>query len=282
MAQPWGAAIGPLNLGANLNPLPKNARENLPRFNGDGKTSPEEHLCAFAAACSVLGVQHQDVAIRLFVQTLTDTAAQWFYHLTDASITNWNEMKIAFENRFKSAEDEHYLLAQLTQLKKEIHEPMREFVAKFNRIVNKITATKRPSGENQKCFFINAMPPDISFHLRRGAIADLTAAQNLAVGLEDDLIMAGKWKREVQVPNAQSSSSTDPIVQRLVNDMIALKRQLPKAGAPFQQPYQDMSRRNLNQQANTGRTLPLTAAQPRLAIEPAPGRGNMCIFSLDY
>ena len=38
-------------------------------------------------------------------------------------------MKNVVEDRFKVAEDANYLLMQLSQMKKEIHVTMREFVA---------------------------------------------------------------------------------------------------------------------------------------------------------
>ena len=74
-ANPWDAQVGPLALGGNLHPLPKGAREVLPKFYGDGKKSTNEHLNAFNTACAVLVVAHEDVAIRLFVQTLIDDVA---------------------------------------------------------------------------------------------------------------------------------------------------------------------------------------------------------------
>lgn len=63
----WGPAVGPLVLGANLHSLPKGSREHLPRFNGDGRVTVDEYLNAFNIARGVLAVQHEDVAIRLFV-----------------------------------------------------------------------------------------------------------------------------------------------------------------------------------------------------------------------
>ena len=78
-----------------------------------------------------------------------------------------------FEDRFKSVEDEHTLLLQLTQPKNEVHEPMRDFIVKFNKIIYEIPTAKRPSEENHKGFFINAMPLEISFHLRRNRVVDV-------------------------------------------------------------------------------------------------------------
>lgn len=146
---PWGVAVGPLNLAANNN-LPKGARDVLPDFSGDGKISFDEHLNAFNVACGILVVQHEGVAMRLFAQTLVDGAANWFYHLPHGMITTWNDIKTRFENRYRTAEDDDTLLVQLTQMKKEIHEPMREFVAKYNKLIQKIPLAKRPNDEKKK------------------------------------------------------------------------------------------------------------------------------------
>lgn len=96
-------------------------------------------------------------------------------------------------------------------------------------------------------FFINSMPSEISFLIHRQRVADLNAAKTLVVELEDDLIAVGKWKREVQTPNAQPSTSSDPVIQRLMNDVIALKRQAPKVSTSYSQPYQDIPRKYPNQ-----------------------------------
>ena len=76
MTQPWGNAIGPLSLGAN-NDLRRVSRKNFPRFNGDGSTSIEQHLSAFHKVCGVVNPQHEDVVVRMFVDTLVENGANW-------------------------------------------------------------------------------------------------------------------------------------------------------------------------------------------------------------
>lgn len=139
------------------------------------------------------------MVVRLFVQTMTEVAANWFYNLPNGDIPNWQDLKTNFEARFKLAEDKHSLLAQLAQLKKEIPETMRDFVAKFDKIVHNILATQRPFDDNLKCFFINSMPSKINFLILRQRVKNLAAAKTLVVELEDDLIAVGKWKREIQI-----------------------------------------------------------------------------------
>ena len=66
-------------------------------------------------------------------------------------------------------------------MKKEMHEPMREFVAKFNRLIQRTPTASRPNVENQKSFFINVVHLDVSFHLIKDACADLATAYRLAI-----------------------------------------------------------------------------------------------------
>lgn len=78
---PWGNDFGPLNLTPPLHELPRNSRKNFPKFYGDGKVHPDEHIVAFSIACGVIGVEFEDVVVRLFVETLQGAATYWFYHL---------------------------------------------------------------------------------------------------------------------------------------------------------------------------------------------------------
>ena len=64
--------------------------------------------------------------------TLIDVVFDWFNHLPHHSITSWDDMKNAFENRFKTPKNECSQFSQFNQMKKDMHEPMREFAAKFN------------------------------------------------------------------------------------------------------------------------------------------------------
>ena len=168
-------------------------------------------------------------------------------------------MKNAFEDKFKAPKNECSLSHQLSQMIKEMHKPMREFDAKFNRLIQRIPATSRPNAENQKTFFVNGVPLDVSFHI----IKDVVAAQRLAIQLEDAFINDGKWRREVQTTGTASSSApTNPIMQKLMNDVAMMKRQKNKTHAPYLSPYQDIHTQQ--QPQNFGKTPTLTTPQTRL------------------
>ena len=79
---------------------------------------------------------------------LIDAIVNWINHLPQASIASWDDIKTTFETSFKTPDNKCTLLLQLSQTKKEIHEPMREFVAKFNRLLKKISVASKPNDEN--------------------------------------------------------------------------------------------------------------------------------------
>ncbi|KAH9327370.1 hypothetical protein KI387_007548, partial [Taxus chinensis] len=63
-------------------------------------------------------------------------------------------------------------------------------------------------------------------------LGTLALDQELAVSVEDDLIMSGKLRRDTSKSKSAASSSstpgpnTDPLVQKLANDLLAIKKQL--------------------------------------------------------
>ena len=83
------------------------------------------------------------------------------------------------------------------QIKKEPHIPMRDFIEKFNKLVNRIPTASRSTFDKQKMFFIRSMSPNINFQINHAHVANFLATHTLEIKLEDDLIIARKWKREV-------------------------------------------------------------------------------------
>jgi hypothetical protein len=65
------------------------------------------------------------------------------------------------------------------------------------------------------------------------------------------------------------------MIEKLSNELVVVKRKLPRFNHSYQQSYQNPPRRN-----NDGKFPMLRGSQPRLAIEAAPKKGNMCVFHL--
>ncbi|KAH9300405.1 hypothetical protein KI387_011988, partial [Taxus chinensis] len=99
----------------------------------------------------------------------------------------------------------------------------------------------------------------------------LATAQSTATEIEDDLILAGRIKKDIPKLKNQGSSqgNTDPMFQKMANDLISLKKQVSQQGSNV--PYRDIPRQNFNNNGVPARDRPrLALAQPRLAIEAPP------------
>lgn len=100
------------------------------------------------------------------------------------------------------------MLLQLAHIKKEPSVSMRDFNAKFNKLIKRIPATSAPTNDNKKTFYISSMPLDLGYFIRRANVANVQAAHTLVVEMEDDMIASCKWKREFQSGTMSNTTST--------------------------------------------------------------------------
>ena len=75
---PWGVAIGPLALGNQLHDMLASSQKILPKFSGNRKVTTNQHINAFFIESEVLAIQHEDVSIHLFFETLIEATTEWF------------------------------------------------------------------------------------------------------------------------------------------------------------------------------------------------------------
>ena len=63
----------------NLNGFPtRGYLKYLPKYHGEGEVIVEEHLASFYNIVDNQNIKHQDVWMRLFVQSLDGEARKWF------------------------------------------------------------------------------------------------------------------------------------------------------------------------------------------------------------
>ena len=86
----------PLALPQVLNDMPQDYLKILPKFNGENEIDAQKHLETFCSFADNFNVEHLDVVLRLFVQSLDGEAIKWFKTLGDRSITTWEGMEDTF------------------------------------------------------------------------------------------------------------------------------------------------------------------------------------------
>ena len=87
------ARYAPLVLLQPLNALPGgDYHKYLPRFNGQGETTAQEHRDAFLSYANNQNIEAKDVWMRMFIQSLDGEVRKWFKELPANSITIIEEL----------------------------------------------------------------------------------------------------------------------------------------------------------------------------------------------
>ena len=84
----------------------------LPKFSRDGKVTTDQQISAFFIVSGALAIQYEDFSIRLFVENLIESIAEWFGKLPTGSVTSRATLIQSFKRIFKIVKDEHLFLSQ--------------------------------------------------------------------------------------------------------------------------------------------------------------------------
>ena len=78
----------PLALPANLNAMPVDYSTKIRQFGGDDDYTARQHIQWFKYFCDLNEVDHEDVKMRLFAQSLKTNVKDWFRGLAAGSVTS--------------------------------------------------------------------------------------------------------------------------------------------------------------------------------------------------
>jgi len=97
-----------------------------------------------------INVEHLDVVLLLFVQSLDGEARKWFKGLPNNSIPTWEEMEHQFTQRWGEKRDHGYSLIEFNAIKKKSYESVVEFIKRFNKLYNDLPVEIKPSPTGAK------------------------------------------------------------------------------------------------------------------------------------
>jgi hypothetical protein len=87
----------PLKLPHILHDFPPKHYEYLPMFDGEPDAiSAEKHIQGFEHFIDLFEIDHDDVCMRAFSQSLKGDTKDWFKHLHPETISSWEELKNVF------------------------------------------------------------------------------------------------------------------------------------------------------------------------------------------
>jgi hypothetical protein len=124
----------------------------LPLFARRSGESVEDHLAALSKSLDDFEVEHEDVAMMMFVSTLEGEARRWYKSLLVASIHGWDSFQDKFTERWANKPDNSSLINAFTHIKNNGDETVTDFNACFSKNYYKFPITVRP---NDNCALIS-------------------------------------------------------------------------------------------------------------------------------
>lgn len=119
----------------------------LPKFNPEASMPVKEHIRNFMLFINLSGVTNEDDFIRLFPYTLQGVTRLWYFSLPSRSITSWDIFQEQFLTKFSDDRSTATLINDLSNLRTESKDPIRDFNSHFNKLLNKIPTAFKPSEE---------------------------------------------------------------------------------------------------------------------------------------
>jgi hypothetical protein len=190
----------------------------LKEFYGDGIIDAKRHLHLFLDVCDFHRVEYDDVMVRLFLQTLSGRAYEWYTKLPNRSIQSFNDLKAMLPTMFAPPISYHTLLTDFTQIGLRNNERIQDFNLWFNKTLSKIPEDKIPNDPIILSFYKNAMPPNVKYAIRTSQMDTLEETMVRATKMEkimiemgaDPDIILGKNQRQsgsLSIDNQGASSS---------------------------------------------------------------------------
>lgn len=151
-------------------------------------------------------VADEDVVCRLFPFTLIVVASTWYFSLRIGSITSCVAFQEAFLDKFCDDKTPAVLVLELSYLKMETKEKVKDFNIWFNNFVQQNPGYARPTEEVFIEFYIIVLPIPTMMWVKRSNAQTLQGAIDEAVKVENEMISLTACHHTTEEKKASQSS----------------------------------------------------------------------------
>jgi hypothetical protein len=156
----------PLKLPQALHDFPPNHYEYLPVFDGESDAiTAEKHIQGFEHFIDLFEIDHDDVCMRDFSQSLRGDTKDWFKHLHPGTISSWEELKDVFLKFWGNKKSLDLQLAEFYALERHGNETIYVFSRRFSSIYYNLSEEIQPSEAAAMLHYTTTLHPDLSFLL---------------------------------------------------------------------------------------------------------------------
>jgi hypothetical protein len=254
------ARYAPLVLPVVLHALPTtDYMKYLPRYNGEGEITVEEHLVAFYSFADNFNIDYSDVWMRLFVQSLDGEVRKWFRSLPPASIADIEVLDEAFIKQWGDRRDYLYYITEFGALKRKNGESISDFTKRFNKMYGRIPDEIKPTEASAKITYANAFDAEFSLLLRERRSTTLLSMQEATIEVESNILASDrlktrsdkeKKKQREDAPTSSNPATSDPKLEEMTKTLKDLTSEIAKLKWESKQPnrtFQGAGNRNQNQ-----------------------------------
>jgi hypothetical protein len=194
-------------------PFPKHPEKWLPKFDLDSKQSAEDHIKKFRLEIRLWNVEHEYVVCRLFPYTFDGNASTWYFSQQPQTIVSWDKFETCFLEKFGDDKSLEVLVMELSSLKMNLKEKLKDFNQRFITLKNEILADLMRAESLILAYYAKALHNNIAIWVRRSKKNTLLEAFEEASQIEKD-ILSLKDNLNSEVETASSSKKKIEIFTR--------------------------------------------------------------------
>lgn len=154
-------------------------------------------------------VEHEDVVLKLFVQSLIEDARDWYRGMPTASISYWEEFEIFFKEKYGDKINPSFMLNEFKKIKNSLNKDVFDFNIRFQKAMHNLFQVLRLDDNVCLTTYMNAFNEKMTYIPRDKDPQTLRDASRIAINIEGNRRAPGKLKRR-----------EDPTFSKNANDKI--------------------------------------------------------------
>lgn len=143
-------------------------------------------------------VDHEDVKLRLFPQSLYGEVKKWFRTHPYGNINTFQQFEEDFLRRWEDRKNPLQVLTRYNNLKISSDESMQGFSTTFMQVYNSNLAQVKPPPRASEIHYVDVFDSDFALLLRERIYATLTDMKNDAKEVEVNLMALGNVKHKIE------------------------------------------------------------------------------------